>query len=893
MNHPRIMAAALSLAVSSAALSTAVASAAPALKLDKADHICLIGNSVADTMLHDGWLETDVVSRFPDDDLVFRDMGFYGDEVAFRDRSQDFGTPDQWLTKEKADVILAFFGNNEAWAGAKGLDKFKSDYDTFIKNSLKQQYNGKSAPKLVCFSPIAHEDIHSPNYPDGKENNKELKIYTDAMAEIAKANDVVFVDLYTPTLEAYSEAAKPLTYDGLHMTEEGDKVLGEIITKALFANAPAGKLNAAGLEKLRDGINDKNFYFFQHYDTLDGYNVYGGRSHERYPKQGGITNKEVMDREMEVIDVLTANRDKRVWALAQGKDIKVDDSNTPPFIDVKTNMPGPDADGSWPYPDPEEAIKHMKVAPGMKVELVASEKDDPDLINPVQMAFDTKGRLFVCTWPSYPHWKPKDPMDDKVVIVSDIGTNGKAGKFEVFADHLSSPTGLGFYNNGLLVAQAPYMKYFKDTTGGDKPNVVERVLGGIDSADSHHTENSFVLDPGGALYYQEGTFLHSQLESVWGPVERNQSGAVWRFEPRTGKIEPYMAYNFANPHGHVFDYWGTDVVFDGTGAVPFYGPTATGKTYFPRKHPKPPVIYKQRTRPCPGAEILSSPLFPEYNNNLMVLNVIGVQGIMNYKLAESGSGLEGTYVNDLVNVDPKDKIMTSFRPVDCKVGPDGAIYFLDWANVIIGHLQHHLRDPNRDHVHGRIYRIVPDNGKPLLTPAKIAGEPIDHLLDLLKDPTNRVRYRAKIELGGRDPKEVLPAVDKWIAALDPKDPAYQHNMMEGLWVYQYLNTVNEPLLKTMLRSPDYHARAAATRVLCYWRDRVKDPLALLKVQANDDSARVRLEAVRACSFFTTPDAQDVALESLNKPQDSWLKYSLDETIKTLENLGKPPKTRKK
>ncbi len=265
---------------------------------------------------------------------------------------------------------------------------------------------------------------------------------------------------------------------------------------------------------------------------------------------------------------------------------------------------------------------------------------------------------------------------------------------------------------------------------------------------------------------------------------------------------------------------------------------------------------------------------------------------MNYKLTEEGSGVVGTEVNELVNVDlKKDPIMESFRPVDAQVGPDGAIYFLDWCNVIIGHLQHHLRDPNRDHVHGRIYRIVPD-GKPLLTPVKIAGEPIEKLLDLLKNPMNRVRYWAKVELGGRDTKAVTAAVDKWVAELDAKDPNYQHNLAEALWVYQYHNVVNEELLKKQLRSPDYHARAAATRVLCYWRDRVKDPLALLKVQATDESPRVRLEAVRACSFFTTPDAaQEVALESLDKPQDSYLKYALDETIKTLESYGKPPKAK--
>ena len=160
------------------------------------------------------------------------------------------------------------------------------------------------------------------------------------------------------------------------------------------------------------------------------------------------------------------------------------------------------------------------------------------------------------------------------------------------------------------------------------------------------------------------------------------------------------------------------------------------------------------------------------------------------------------------------------------------------------------------------------------------------MLELLKDPTNRVRYRAKIELGGRDSKQVIAAVESGRPALDKKDPNYPHNMTEALWVHQYHNVVDETLLKEMLRSPDYHARTAATRVLCYWRDQVKGSLALLKPQVVDESPRVRLEAIRACSFFTTPEAQDVALMALDKEQDPWIKYEIDETIKTLEKVTK-------
>jgi HEAT repeat protein len=160
---------------------------------------------------------------------------------------------------------------------------------------------------------------------------------------------------------------------------------------------------------------------------------------------------------------------------------------------------------------------------------------------------------------------------------------------------------------------------------------------------------------------------------------------------------------------------------------------------------------------------------------------------------------------------------------------------------------------------------------------------------LLREPEDRVRSRAKTEVGGRDTKAVIAAVEEWMAHLDAKDPGHEHDLMEALWVYQYHNVPNEALLKRMLRSPDFHARAAATRVLCYWRERVADPLGLLKAQAADESPRVRLEAVRACSFFANAQAAEVALEVLNHPMDQYLKYTLDETMNTLDRFIKPPK----
>ena len=113
----------------------------------------------------------------------------------------------------------------------------------------------------------------------------------------------------------------------------------------------------------------------------------------------------------------------------------------------------------------------MTVAKGMKVNLFASEKEFPELAKPVQMAFDTKGRLWVAVWPTYPHWKPKEEMNDKLLIFEDTDGDGKADKMTVFADDLHCPTGFEFYNGGVLVAQAPDLMFLKDTDGDDKADV--------------------------------------------------------------------------------------------------------------------------------------------------------------------------------------------------------------------------------------------------------------------------------------------------------------------------------------------------------------------------------------------------------------------------------------
>ena len=268
-------------------------------------------------------------------------------------------------------------------------------------------------------------------------------------------------------------AAKPLTINGIHLNEEGDRKLAAVIDTALFGSA-APPRESAQLEKIRQAVLDKNFHWFNRYRATDGFSVFGGRADLKFTN--GQTNRVVAQRELEVLDVMTANRDPKIWAAAQGKDYTVDDSNTPPFIPVVTNKPGAGPHGAHLFLGGEEAISKMTVAEGMKINLFASEEKFPELVSTQQMQFDAKGRLWCTAWPSYTHWKPKDEMNDKLLIFEDSDGDGKADKCTVFAGQLHNPTGFEFWNGGVIVAMAPDILFLKDERGrpGGRPRADRR-----------------------------------------------------------------------------------------------------------------------------------------------------------------------------------------------------------------------------------------------------------------------------------------------------------------------------------------------------------------------------------------------------------------------------------
>ena len=866
------------------------------LELKSGDHICLVGNALGERMQHHNWWETLLHARFGKQQLRVRNLCFPGDEPQKRIRSENFGGPHVHLKHSGASVVLFFFGYNESFAGADGLPAFEAALQATIAETQQQNYSGRGAPRIVLISPIAFENTGDPNLPNGEQINTNLEMYTAGMARVAKGAGVGMVDLFHPTLKLFKQSQDRLTLDGGHLNDQGYRALAPLLMNGLF-----GKGDSRHDSKLMAAVADKNFHWWHRYRAVNGYSIYGRRG--KAGSDGTYNNTDVMERERAILDQMTANRDQRVWSIAKGQDVsdRIDDSNTLPFIVPKTNVGGADDPnrkrgklGSLDYLTAAEQQKRFKLAPGYQIQLVASEEQFPELANPVALNFDNQGRLWVSTMPSYPHWQPKSPMDDKLLIFEDPDHDGRADKCLVFARGLHQPTGFEIGRGGVYVAQQPDILFLKDTDGDGAADMRVRQLVGFDSADSHHGIAAFEWGPGGGLYFQEGTFKFSQVESPYGLTRLHEAG-VWRYDPRTAKFGVHVSLAFANPWGHVFDRWGQNFIADASPGNSYWAAPLTGRIDYPLKHPggsqhrriakqtggdpkyKFPTFYVKRTRPSAGCELVSSRHFPpEAQGDFLLCNCIGDRAILQHKVTEDGSGFAGKEITPLVSCDDG-----NFRPIDLQFAADGSLYIVDWHNALIGHLQHNLREPNRDHSHGRIWRIT-HKDRPLLKPPVIAGAPIPALLELLKSPEDRTRYRTRRELAARDSADVLSALKTWLNSLKSSDPNYEHHLLEALWMYQTHNHVQSDLLKTVLSANDHRARAAATRVLSFWLDQVDKPLEWLKPRINDPHPRVRLEAVRALTFLSGDAAVEMALEVLNHDIDDYLQYTLDEAMRQLE-----------
>ncbi len=524
-----------------------------------------------------------------------------------------------------------------------------------------------------------------------------------------------------------------------------------------------------------------------------------------------------------------------------------------------------------PDPDPEVERRSFQVAEGFEVNLFAA---DPLLAKPIQMNWDAAGRLWVVSSEVYPQIAPGQVANDKVLVLEDTDGDGRADKTTVFAEGLLIPTGIEPGDGGAYVANSTEVVHLADTDGDGRADKRQVLLSGFGTEDTHHIIHTFRWGPEGRLYFNQSIYIHSHIETPWG-VRRLGGSGIWQFRPDSRRLEVTMR-GLVNPWGHVFDRWGRRFATDGAGGegindVVFgasYATAVGASRILPGLNPGSP-------KHC-GLEVLSGRHFPEEYRGSLVTNDFRGNRVCRFVLSEDGSSYSSREQPELLKTS-----YVSFRPIDLKMGPDGALYVADWFNPIIQHGEVDFRDPRRDHTRGRIWRITA-KGRPLVPRPKLVDATVPELLEALKAPEDWTRHFAKRVLFEKHGPSIVPRLVEWVAKLDRSDQDHDHHRLEALWVHQGVDHIDPALLSDLLRSSDPRVRQAVAPIVADWADRLTEPRALLTPLVDDEHPRVRLEAVRALGRIPGVESVQLALRALDRPIDRNLDYGLWLTCRDLE-----------
>lgn len=826
-------------------------------------NIVFIGNTFAVRLQDFNYFETLLYKSFPEHNLRVRNLGWSADEVNLRPRPLNYGDLDEHLSRQKADIIFAFFGMNESFQGPDNLKVFKQDLRAFLQNLREQEYNGKMPPEVILVSPIAQEG-RGERFSNTSNQNENLQLYTQSMQQVAQDLKIPFINLYESTKKLMEEEPEYLTTNGIHLNESGYRRVSEYLAEALNLTESSWR-ETPYMKDLKKVISQKNQLFFYLNRPVNGEYIYGSR--RDWP---GASPP--FPAEFKQLKNMIQRMDSTIWIGLNSTTINTTRANRIFNSNKELQHKGDKPEGVAPA-----SVDQFVLQEGYQIELFASEVDFP-IENPVTLTFDPQGRLWVATMPSYPQYYPGNPPNDKIVILEDTDQDGKADKHTVFADSLYLPLGFELGDGGVYVTQLPDLVFLKDTDGNGQADHEETLLQGFGMEDSHHALSAFTWGPDGALYMHGGTFLHSQVETPYGP-KRGSYGTTWRYKPDRNQLDLYVSYPYANPWGNTFTRDGTHLIGDVSTGMNYFATPLTVAIDYPKKHVQMDDFLTAKVLPktC-GMEIISSRQFPDsVQGNILFNTFIGFQGITQHKLTEDSNGMVvGHETEPLLH--SKDQ---TFRPVDLQFGPDGALYVVDWYNEVINHGEAAFREKNRDNSHGRIWRITHKDNPPLPV-IDLTQLSIEELLDQLKTYEDRTRYRARIQLREFPKDNVLPILQSWVSQLDPEDPEYEHYRLEALWIFQQLNHPNEALLNELLNSQNDDVRTAATRVLFYWRSDVENAHQRLISLSKDPAPRVRLEAIAALSHFKSEATVKALLSASELPREYYINYALEEAFKHLK-----------
>jgi putative membrane-bound dehydrogenase-like protein len=541
---------------------------------------------------------------------------------------------------------------------------------------------------------------------------------------------------------------------------------------------------------------------------------------------------------------------------------------------------------------PREAAEAMTVPPGFGVELVAGE---PDLHQPVALTIDERGRLWVAEAYTYPnrvkgHRGRWDEGHDKILIFEDVDGDGRFETRKTFAENLNLASGLEVGFGGVWVGAAPYLLFFPDRNGDDRPDgPPEILLDGWGFQDTHETLNSFIWGPDGWLYGCHGVFTHSLVGKPGTPeAERIPINAgVWRYHPTRHQFEVF-AWGTSNPWGIDFDDRGQ--AFLTACVIPHLYHVVQGgryqrqggrhfdehfyddlKTIAQHLHysgriqdhawwghepevPKDTLAAGGGHAHC-GAMVYLGDNFPEsYRNTIFMHNIHGNR-VNNDILERRGSGFTGKHGKDFLLANDK-----WFRGISLKYGPDGGVYLIDWYDK---NACHRTQPEIWDRSSGRLYKAT--YGTP--EPARVDLAALDDvaLANLVLHPNDwhvRQARRLLMERGGS------PRAHQALVEILRNHPEPERRL-RALWALHASGGLSEDLALSQLASPHEHVRAWTVQLLAESRQVSRRALASFEALGRGDpSPVVRLYLASALQRLPLASRWGIAEGLLARGEDA-------------------------